>query len=426
MILKQSTAINEEVKMTMGCTDPGAVAYAAAKAAHLLGDELKSIDVVLSRSVYKNALFVHVPIVKKCGVELAALLGALVKRPEMKLTVLAGVDSDMLESLKDVAKSISVSVRCLDTDEPLYISVTCGSGVSRATVVIKGDYDFICHMEKDNQTLYHCEPKAVSGNNMCRDWSFEELFLSATEDFDGSSILEYERINREASQAGLSEELKLYIERLLQMKDVSISDMANMARIYVFHASKMRMSGEKVLIASLAGSGNLGITAMLAVSAVCDARMENPRKRAQAQCLSMMTAIYIKGQMNRLTVMCGTAIAGAAGAAAATAYLMGGGCKEVKNAVDTVIGSIGGILCDGAKESCAFKVGFAAECGVMSGYMAAKHLGIRQGRGIITGNTDKNIKNLGLINNEGMTEADNIMIEILNEQKEFQKYQKRI
>ncbi len=419
MTLKQDMAINGEVKMTMGCTDPGAVAYAAAKAAHLLVDEPKSIDVVLSRSIYKNALFVHIPIVKKCGVELAALLGALVKRPEMKLTVLAGVDSDMLERLEDMAKSVPVSVRCSDTDEPLYISVTCSSGVSNATVVIKGDYDFICHMERDNQILYHCEPKAASGNNMCRDWSFEELFLSATEDFDGSSILEYERINREAAEAGLSEELKLYLKRLLRMKDISISDMADMARIYVLHASKMRMSGEKVLVASLAGSGNLGIAAMLAVSAVCDARKEDPRKRAKAQCLSMLTAIYIKSQMNRLTVMCGTSVAGAAGAAAATAYLLGGGYKEVENAVDTVIGSIGGILCDGAKESCAFKVGFAAECGVMSGYMAAKHLGIRQGRGIITGNIDKNIKNIGLINNEGMTEADNIMLKILNEQKEF-------
>jgi L-cysteine desulfidase len=115
--------------------------------------------------------------------------------------------------------------------------------------------------------------------------------------------------------------------------------------------------------------------------------------------------------------MCGTAVAGAAGAAAATTYLMGGGYKEAEDAVNTIIGSIGGLLCDGAKESCSFKVSFAAECAVISGSMAMNKAGIKPGCGIITHDIDENIRNLGHINNVGMKEADNIMLDILSTQK---------
>jgi L-cysteine desulfidase len=110
--------------------------------------------------------------------------------------------------------------------------------------------------------------------------------------------------------------------------------------------------------------------------------------------LAALTAIYIKSRMNRLTVMCGTAIAGAAGGAAAASFLMGGGCPEAEHAVNTVLGTIGGMLCDGAKESCAFKVGWLRMCRD-SGYMAVKHMGIKPGSGIITDNIDDNIQNMG-------------------------------
>lgn len=413
-------AIDKEIKMTMGCTDPGAIAYAAAKAASILDGELKSITVILSKNIYKNAVFVNIPVIKKCGIEFAALLGAMIKKPEMKLTVLGNIDSEMMRYVEDYIQEIPVVVTCSDIDTPLYISVTCSSNISSTTVIIKGDYDWIYHIEKDNKIIYHCEPKDNHTDNIFKDYKFKNLFALATnENLDTEFLLSYEEINKEAVFFGMTEDNKLNLEKLLYNDELEISDISNLARTYVFNASKMRMSGEKVPIASLAGSGNLGIISLLTVSAVCDARREKPEKKARALYISVLIAVYIKNQMKRLTVMCGTAVAGAAGAAAATAYLMGGGYEEVENAVNTVIGSIAGILCDGAKESCAFKVGFAAECAVMSGYMAINHSGIQPGRGIITCDIDKNIQNLGHINNSGMIEVDNIIIKILNTQKEI-------
>ncbi|PYG89887.1 L-cysteine desulfidase [Ruminiclostridium sufflavum DSM 19573] len=415
---KIRSILENEIKMTMGCTDPGAIAFAASQAAVLLDGALKGIDIILSKNIYKNAVYVGIPVIKKIGIEYAAILGAVIKKPELKLAVLSEVTLDMQNEVSGYLECIPVKVAYSDIDEPLYISVTCSSDISCVNVVIKGDYDWICHIEKDNEILYHSEPKKISEKYSYEGWNFRNLFYSAAKgQIDDENIIRYEAVNKKAAMAAMSEENEIYLQGLSRLASVSVNDLANVARLYVLNASRMRMSGERFPIVSVAGSGNLGILSILAVSAVCDALKKTAKERQTAICLSVLTAIYLKSNMNRLTVMCGTAVAGAAGAAAATAYLLGGGLEEAENAINTVIGSIGGMLCDGAKESCALKVGFAAECAVISGNMAVNKTGIRTGSGIITDNIDENIRNIGLINNLGMKEADNIMLEILSTQK---------
>ena len=410
--------LENEIKMTMGCTDPGAIAYAASQAASLLDGDLKSIDIILSKNIYKNAVYVGIPVIKKFGIEYAAILGAIIKKPELKLAVLSEVNSDLQNEVSNYLDTISVKVAYSNIDEPLYISVTCSNDTSSVTVIIKGDYDWIYHIEKNNEILYHSEPKKILEKYSYEGWNFKNIFYSVVNgQIDDENILKYEDINKKAATYAMSEETIIYIQKLAQLDYISVHDLSNLARIYVLNASKMRMSGERFPIVSVAGSGNLGILSILTVSAVCDALKKTPQERQTAICISILTAIYIKSQMNRLTVMCGTAVAGAAGAAAATAYLLGGGLEEAENAINTVIGSIGGMLCDGAKESCAFKVSFAAECAVLSGNMAVNKTGIRVGSGIITDNIDENIRNIGLINDLGMKEADNIMLEILSTQR---------
>lgn len=418
--------LDREFKMTMGCTDPGAVAYASSKAASLLDGELISMDVVLSKNIYKNAVYVGIPVIKKSGIEYAALLGAMVRRPELKLAVLSGVTDEMTESLSEYAERIPVTVECSDIDEPLYISVTCKSELSSVTVSIKGDYDWICSIRKDGKIIYMKEPSGNATDTFFGELRFKDLYnMAVEEENDDNNLLENEKINREAAFAVITEELKQYLDRLENGDEFSINGIAGMARTYVLGASRLRMSGERVPIVSLAGSGNHGIVTLLTVSAVCDALRVERQERIKALYLAALTAIYVKSHMNRLTVMCGTALAGAAGGAAATSFLLGGSCQEAEHAVNTVLGTIGGMLCDGAKESCAFKVGIAAECAVTSGYMAVKHMGIKPGSGIITNDIDNNIQNMGYINNAGMKEADNIMLKILGSQKKLGIYSKK-
>ena len=410
--------LDSEIKMTMGCTDPGAIAFAASKAASLLDGELKSINIILSKNIYKNAAYVGIPVIKKFGIEYAAILGAIIKKPELKLAVLSEVTESLKSKVDDYLGAIVVNVAYSDIDEPLYISVTCNSDISSVTVKIKGDYDWIYHIEKNNEVLFHNEPDKIFEKYFCSGLNFKDIFNNVVNgQMDNESLLQYEDINRKAALHELSEENELYLQRIALLDSIPTYDLANIARTYVFNASRMRMSGERFPIVSVAGSGNLGILSMLGVTAVCDVLKKAPKERQTALCLSILTAIYIKSQMNRLTVMCGTAVAGAAGSAAAVTYLLGGGCSEAENAINTVIGSIGGVLCDGAKESCSHKVGLAAQCAVISATLAVENKGIRAGSGIITDNIDTNIRNIGRINNLGMKEADNIMLEILSKQK---------
>lgn len=418
MIESIRSILKNEIKMTMGCTDPGAIAYAASQAAVYLDGELKSIDIILSKNIYKNAAFVGIPGLKKFGIEYAGILGAVIKKPELRLAVLSEVNAKFLDEVKHYLECVPVKVVCSDMNEPLYISVTLKNDSCNATVVIKGDYDWIYHIEKNHEIIYHSEPNGIIEKFSCTGWKYKDLFYSIVNgQMDDEEILNYESINKKAAMHEMSEDTKNCLHRIARLDTIPVQDLSNMARIYVLNASRMRMSGECFPIVSVAGSGNLGILSMLAVSAVCDALNKGRQERKTALYLSVLTAIYIKSQMNRLTVMCGTAVGGAAGAAAATAYLLGGGYEEAENAINTVIGSIGGVLCDGAKESCALKVSFAAECGVLSGSMAVSKNGIHTGSGIITDNIDENIRNIGLINNLGMKEADNIMLGILSTQK---------
>ena len=410
--------LENEIKMTMGCTDPGAIAFAAAQAAVILEGDLERIDITLSKNIYKNAVFVGIPGVKKSGIEYAAILGALVKKPELKLAVLSAVSPELLDEAQPYFESIPVKVVYSEMDEPLYISVTLSNDLCRVTVVIKGDYDWIYHIEKNNVVVHHNETKGIIEKYACSGLKYKELFDAIVEEpVEDEKLLNYEEINKKAAMHDISEEALNYIQNIVRLESIPVQELSNLARLYVLNASRMRMSGERFPIVSVAGSGNLGILSMLAVSAVCDALRKEPCERKTALCLSVLTAIYIKSHMKRLTVMCGTAVAGAAGAAAATAYLLGGGFEEAENAINTVLGSIGGMLCDGAKESCALKVSFAAECGVNSGCMAVDKTGIKTGSGIITDNIDENIRNIGIINNLGMKEADDIMLEILSAQK---------
>jgi len=417
---KVKSLLKNEIKMTMGCTDPGSVAYAASKAASMLEGELKSIEVILSPNIYKNAVYVGIPVIKMHGIEYAALLGALIKKPEKKLEVLAEIDDSIIEKFNMNLNRLPVSVQWEETGDPVYISVTCRNESSAVTVILKGDYDCISSINKDGEQVYNIEPVEKAENAAAQVWNYRELFRGALlmNEHDGAFLFKHEEINKRAALSALQDENLELLNKIAEKQDFNISDIANLARLYVFNASKLRMSGEKVPIVSVAGSGNLGIATFLTVSAVCDCLHAESDRKAKAMYLAVLTAIYMKSQMNRVTVICGTSIAAAAGAAAATAYLLGGDYEETECAINTVIGSIGGVLCDGAKESCAFKAGFAAECAVLSGFMAANKSGIKSGSGIITCDIDKNIQSVGRINNVGMKDTDSIILSMILQQKE--------
>lgn len=398
--------MEKELKMTMGCTDPGAVAYGTAVAAYKLEEEVKEISVRLSKGLYKNAFFVGIPHIKASGIHYAALLGSIIKKPEKKLQVLSGINYDTIEVFKRKLNEIKINVDYICDSPTLYLEAVCVGEKSTTKVIIKDDYDNIQEIYKDDKLVY------INGNSSNN--AEDKITMNLKEIYDycmsfgneeEEKLLHYENINRQV------------IDSNKNLKDIDNSckeeALVRIAREYTFEACRKRMSGEPVPVLSLCGSGNLGLTSMLSVSGVCDVLKVSKDKRAKALALSMLIAIYIKASMNRVTVVCGTALAGAAGCSAATVYLLGGGYEEIVHAINSVITTTFGILCDGAKDSCAFKTSFSVSNGIVSALQVMKGNIIGINKGIVSGEIDTTIFNIGSINNNAMSDVENSILELI-------------
>ena len=216
-------------------------------------------------------------------------------------------------------------------------------------------------------------------------------------------MFNYEDINKKAT------------EKSNIIKNISnefpISYLSYEAGEWVFDASKKRMSGEPVSIISLCGSGNLGITTLLPVSCLASYLKTSDLERGRALALAILTAIYIKNKMNIVTTICGSALAGACGVSAAVAYLYDGKLENIKNAINTSITAIFGIICDGAKESCSFKVSSAVRNAVLIGYNSVKGIYAKEGEGIICHDLNETINAISKMNNTSMYSLEKMILE---------------
>lgn len=398
--------IEKEIKMTLGCTDPGAVAYALAYAAKELEEEVLEIELKLSKSLYKNALSVGIPYLKKSGIHYAALLGAIIKKPENKLEVLKDVDELTLKILDDWIDKVKIIVDYIEDVQPLYLEVSCVGETKTVKVILKDDYDNIYQVYKNGKLTFE--------NNITQDKLDDCVSLDLLDIYNYSinlnkeneeSILYYESINKKVIDSG---------KHLNAIENTPLEDaLVRIGRKYVYEGCSKRMAGERVPVLSLWGSGNLGLTSMLSVSGMCDFINVDDTVRSRALTLSILTAICIKSKMNRVTIVCGTAIAGAAGSAAATVYLLGGDYNDIIAAINSLITSSFGILCDGAKDSCAMKTSLAVSNGIICGIEALKGNKIEAGRGIIHKDINKTFSYMGYINNNGMNQVDNIILDII-------------
>ena len=388
-----------ELKLTMGCTDIGAVAFAAAAASSVIDGDILSISVLLSPMIYKNALHVAIPYIKRSGVGYAAIFGALINNPEKRLAVLSDITPEIIDECERIKKQICISVDYVENNDLLYIEVECikllGSERNIGKAIIKGNYDRIQTIYKNNEIIYH-EDKQIDKEVNSLNLTIEEIYKYISNmNYENVKLLFVsEEINKKATDK--SKKTHNIDKKFL------ISNLSYEAGEWVFDVSKKRMSGEAVNIVSLCGSGNLGITTLLPVSCIASYIGTSSLERGRALALAILTAIYIKSKMNIVTTVCGSALAGACGVSAAVAYLYGGKLEDIKNAINTSITAIFGVVCDGAKESCIFKVSSAARNAVIIGYNSVKGIYAKEGEGIIYHNINDTINVISKLNNISM------------------------
>ena len=413
--------IKREVVPAIGCTEPVAVSLCVARATELLGVKPDSVSVRLSANILKNAMGVGIPGTGMIGLPIAIALGVLVGRSEYGLEVLKDANQEAVDAGRRFIDEKRISVQLKEgITEKLYIEATVTAGGHYAEAVISGGHTTFVFMRRDDEVLLDerkpAVEQAVEQN--------EELSLQRVYDFATTSpieelrfILESRRLNKAAAESAFAADYGHSLGKTLRgAREIKIMGDSIFSRIIstTSAACDARMGGAMIPVMSNSGSGNQGITATLPVVVYAEECGASEEQMIRALILSHLTVIYIKQSLGRLSALCGCVVA-ASGSSCGITYLMGGGYEEVSMAVKNMIANLTGMICDGAKPSCALKLASGVSTAVLSAMMAMEHRCVSKLEGIIDDDVDASIHNLTTIGRDGMDETDKMILSIMTE-----------
>ena len=411
--------INREVVPAIGCTEPIAVALCTACAAETLGAGPERIAVRLSANILKNAMGVGIPGTGMIGLPIAVALGALIGRSEYRLEVLRDVTPEAVERGREMIGRRCISIGLKEgVCEKLYIEAEVEAAGHRAVAVIAGGHTDFVFVSRDGEVLFDkrtpagCDEEAGEVPlTLARVWDF--AMTSPVEEL--RFILETRRLNMAAAERSLAGEYGHCVGRTLRCdRERKVMGDSLFTRIlsYTSAACDARMAGAMIPVMSNSGSGNQGIAATLPVAVYADEVHASEEQTIRALALSHLTVIYIKQSLGRLSALCGCVVA-ATGSSCGITYLMGGGYEQAAAAVKNMIANLTGMICDGAKPSCAMKLTSGVSTAVLSAMMAMDGRCVSSVEGIIEEDVDRCIRNLTAIGREGMDETDRLVLRIM-------------
>lgn len=424
--------IRKEVKPALGCTEPIAVALAAAKAVEILeersnvsmrNDKDLRIDVQVSANILKNGMGVGIPGTGMVGLFIAAALGAVCGKSSYGLEVLQDFDEVSINKAKELVSKKYVRINLAETNKKLYIKAMVESAQipgHQATAVIEDDHDNIAEIWYDNSLLASSHRETAEEPQKCT----LDYGLTVKEIFDFAQSVPYEDIefvlesrslNLTLAEEGLRGKYGLRVGWAISLessKEVFGDDFLSYAMSMTAAASDARMAGCTLPAMSNSGSGNQGITATMPIIAYSQKYPVSEEKLARALTMSHLIAIHIKGYLGKLSALCGCVIA-STGAACGLIYLRGGSYEQMCYSIKNMIGNITGMVCDGAKEGCAMKVASGVSSALQSAVLAMGGICISPEDGIIEEDVEKTIRNLGRIGSVGMQSTDNMILDIM-------------
>ena len=411
--------IKREVVPAIGCTEPMAVALCTARAREVLGTLPEHIDVRLSANILKNAMGVGIPGTGMIGLPIAVALGAIIGRSEYGLEVLKDSDKDAVERGKRYIDEKRISISLKDgITEKLYIEVEATAGGHSVTAIIAGGHTNFVYLKRDDEVLLD---SSAAGNDDSTSPE-PELTLRRVYDFAMTApveeiefILDSMRLNKAAAERAFDGDYGHSLGRTLRSKrELDIMGDSIFSRIiaYTAAACDARMAGAMIPVMSNSGSGNQGITATLPVVVYGEECGASREQMIRALTLSHLTVIYIKQSLGRLSALCGCVVA-ASGSSCGITYLMGGGYEEIVMAVKNMVANLTGMICDGAKPSCAMKLASGVSTAVLSAMLAMEHRCVSEMEGIVESDVDRTIHNLTTIGRDGMNETDRLILNIM-------------
>lgn len=411
--------VKSEVIPAIGCAEPIAVALCVAKAAEVLNKRPEKITVLLSANILKNAMGVGIPGTGMIGLPIAVALGALIGKSAYQLEVLKDSTPDAVEAGKRFIeeKRINISLKD-DIEEKLYIEVCCEADTDKATAIIAGGHTCFTYIMHNGDILLDKQTTScIEEEEDVLDLTLRKVydFAMTTSLDDIRFILDTARLNKTAAERSFEGEYGHGLGKILRgtyehriMGDSVFSHILS----YTSGACDARMAGAMIPVMSNSGSGNQGISATLPVLVYAEENGKSEEELIRALMLSHLTVIYIKQSLGRLSALCGCVVA-ATGSSCGITWLMGGTYEQVAYAVQNMIANLTGMICDGAKPSCALKVTTGVSTAVLSAIMAMENRCVTSVEGIIDEDVDQSIRNLTKIGSKGMNETDKLVLEIM-------------
>ncbi|MGN0235011.1 MAG: serine dehydratase subunit alpha family protein [Paludibacteraceae bacterium] len=446
--------LHQEVVPAIGCTEPIAVALCVAKAKEELGKEPEDIVVQLSKNIYKNAMAVGIPNTGMTGLPIAIALGATAGHSAYMLEVLRDADESAVAYAKAYMERTPIRIEVAeDAPDILYIHVIVQACGEQATATIQGTHT---HFVEAGHTLSLKTPSVSpykGGENGKLTSSDKNNFGTPSLSREGESLLPSLRavwdyamtvdldevawlqdgaeMNIRAAETSFRGNYGHGLGRLLhlstsqhkerpaegnpakcQIGDIFGDTLFTKILSYTCGACDARMSGAMVQVMSNSGSGNQGISCSVPVYLYAKERGCNREQTIRALTLSNLTVVYIKQSLGRLSALCGCVVA-ATGSAVGITYLMGGGYEEITYAIKNMIANISGMICDGAKPGCALKVTSGVGTAILSASLAMQHSYADATEGIVEEDIDRTIHNLTRIGHDGMTQTDDLILDIM-------------
>lgn len=412
--------LREEFVPALGCTEPVAVAYAAAKAREVLTLRPERIEFFVSGNILKNGMGVGIPGSGMVGLTIAGALGALGGDPTAGLEVLDGISNDVMEFAKTFVDEGKVSVDVKYDVPKLYIECICYNGENSGRVVIQDRHTNVVTVERNGEVLYSnaCNSDHEGGTDFSK-WSFENIyaFINTVSIEDISFIEKGIKLNKSIAEEGLKGSYGLQVGKSMLLnikKGLLSSDLMNRSIMLTAAASDARMAGSTMPVMSNCGSGNQGISVTLPVVVTAEELEVEHEKLLRALALALLTTIYMKSFVGQLSALCGVLLS-TAGAACGITYIMGGDFQQLGMTLKNMTGSVTGMICDGAKYGCSHKISASVSAAIQSSLLAMNHNVLGGMNGIIDDDVEATIRNIGRLANEGMEITDEVILKTMLE-----------
>jgi L-cysteine desulfidase len=424
--------VKSEVKPALGCTEPIAVALAVTKSCEIMrenGHNPEFLEVEVSANILKNGMGVGIPGTGMVGLDIAAALAMVCGKTEYNLEVLKEIDHKSITDAQKITVEGKVSITIAQSNKKLYIKAIAKNKEHFATTIIQDQHDNITYFDFDGSILYndctgsveknHCKLNEKEESNAILDHKLDVKtiwdFIHIVDYKDIEFILQSVVLNKALAKEGIKHEYGLQVGKTIHAnihKHILGFGLLTNSMAMTAAASDARMAGSILPAMSNTGSGNQGITATLPVVAASETFFSSQEDLARALMLSHLVTIHIKGQLGRLSALCGAVVA-SIGSACGIVYLSEGTYDQVCYAIKNMIGNMTGMVCDGAKIGCALKVASGVSSAVQSVLLAMDNICISENDGIIDRDIEKTIRNLAKIGSTGMQETDDMILKIM-------------